>query len=198
MKFNSLQKHIPQNSLHFVEGWLEKESVHIKIKSARRTKLGDYRFDKNNQIHHISVDGTLNFAAFFFVLTHEIAHLKVKNLYPTGIKSHGQEWKHVFGEMLRESINAYGEELQPHILKHALNPKAAVGADRNLHRVLFLANVCPNKMVENVKERQRFRIGKRIFERGQKRKIRYICKETRTGKLYLVSGQAIVDEIISE
>ena len=198
MNYKPLEKYIPENSLHFIENSLGNEKVRIKIKSARRTKLGDYKFHKKTSIHQISVDGTLKPEAFFFVLTHEIAHLFVQVANSTRVKSHGAEWKHAFGQMLRESIGAYSDEIRPYILQHSINPKASVGADRKLHRRLFLVNENPEKLVENLEDAQRFRIGKRIFERGQKRKIRYICKEIRTQKLYLVSGQAIVDEIISE
>ena len=107
------------------------------------------------------------------------------------------EWKFIFGEMLRESIEIY-KESRNEIIQHAKRPKASVGADKNLFQTLFLKKDQLGNIVENLTENQKFRIGKRVFQRGSKRKIRYICKELKTGHMFLVNGQAIVDEIINE
>ncbi len=198
MKLESLEKFLPADALTYVEHWLEDVHVIIKIKNARRTKLGDYRFDHLSKQHQITIDHSLKPEAFFFVLTHEIAHLKVQKLFGSKAKSHGIEWKTTFGNMLEESVKIYSEETQLSIFSHARNPRASVGADKYLFRQLFVGENQREKLVENMEDNQKFRIGKRVFQRGSKRKIRYICKELNTGRLFLVNGQAIVDEIISE
>lgn len=198
MNFKLIEKHIPYNSLHHIENWIGNERVLLKIKSARRTKLGDYRFIKETNLHQITVDGTLEPEVFFFVLTHELAHMLVRIKFSEKVKSHGNEWKQVFGQLLRESLNVYPEELKPIIFGHAQNPRASVGADKRLYQKLFVDSDKLEMLVENLTDNQKFRIGKRVFIKGVKRKIRYICKEVRTGKQYLISGQAIVDEIINK
>ncbi len=198
MKLDSLEKLLPEGALSYVEHWLEDVHVVIKIKNSRRSKLGDYRYDHLSQKHQITVDRSLKSEAFFFVLTHEIAHLKVQKLFGSKTKSHGVEWKTTFGNMLVESIKIYSDNTKSSIFHHARNPRASVGADKNLFQQLFVDENLREKLVENIEENQKFRIGKRIFERGSKRKIRYLCKELKTGRLFLVNGQAIVDEIISE
>lgn len=198
MKFEGLNAHIPPGGLPFISDWLEEVPIVIKIKNTRRTKLGDYKFDRQSNRHQISINKELDTYAFFFVLTHEIAHLKVNQKFGTKVKSHGNEWKIIFGNMLIQTLEVYTEELKPFILNHARSPKASVGADKFLFQKLFLNEIHREKLVENIQENQKFRIGKRIFQRGSKRKIRYLCKELKTGRLFLVNGQAIVDEIISE
>lgn len=198
MNLDPLQKYLPENALNFLYSWLSGVSLKIHVKSKRKTKLGDYRFDPEKSIHHITIDGTLEPYPFFFVMTHEIAHLIVRKNYPKGVKSHGDEWKITFGKLLTESIGTYPETLRPLIHRHALNPKASVGADPKLHKKLFLTAAQSEMLVENLKEGQYFRIGKRIFEKGQKRKIRYICRELKTNRSFLVSGQAVVEEIIDK
>ena len=198
MNLESLEKFLPTAALPHVERWLEDVHILIKIKNSRRTKLGDYRFNHSFKQHQITIDRELSPEAFFFVLTHEIAHLKVQKTFGSKAKSHGMEWKTTFGKMLRDSLEIYSSELKSPIQNHSLNPRASVGADKKLFQKLFVNESQREKLVENMMENQKFRIGKRIFERGSKRKIRYICKELNTGRLYLVNGQAIVDEIISE
>ena len=198
MNLEGLKKFLPDGALPFVEGWLENESIRIKIKSARKTKLGDYRFLRSQNQHQITIDNSLMPEAFFFVLTHEIAHLFVYNKHKNNVLPHGDEWKMVFGNMLRQSLLVYSEEVRPYIHAHSIGPKASVGADRNLHRKMFLKAENAEKLVENLSLGQKFLIGKRIFEKGAKRKTRYLCKELSGQKFYLVSGHAVVDKIINE
>ena len=198
MNLEPLEKYLPHGGMDYAEKWLEGTSVVLKLKRSRKTKLGDYIFLKEKGTHQITIDRELKPEAFFFVLTHEIAHLLVHENYPKRMKSHGKEWKIIFGKLLMESVHVYNQELQPFILNHAANPKANLISDQNIRAKLFLEEGEAGRILENLKENQKFRIGKRIFQKGQKRKIRYICRETGTGKLYLVNGQAIIDEIIDE
>ena len=198
MNLSPLEKYLPENSLQFLYHWLEGEAVTIKIKPNRKTKLGDYRFLRETKSHQITVDRNLSPEAFFFVLTHEIAHLLVHKNHSHRAKSHGIEWKNTFGNLLLESLDVYSIETKPYIVRHAKSPKASIGADKHIRQKLFLEQFEIEKLVENMEERQKFRLGKRVFEKGAKRKIRYICREIKSGKLYLINGQAIVDEIIKE
>ena len=198
MNLSPLEKFLPENASQFLYQWLETKPVIIKIKSNRKSKLGDYKFLRETKSHQITINRDLKPEAFFFVLTHEIAHLLVRSTYSHNVKSHGVEWKQTFGQLLVESLDVYSGELQPLILKHARNPKASMAADKNLRQLLFMEEEQIGYLVENLKDNQKFRLGKRIFEKGAKRKIRYICKEIPTGKMYWVSGQAIVDEILAE
>lgn len=198
MNLSPLEKFLPENASQFLYQWLETKPVIIKIKSNRKSKLGDYKFLRETKSHQITINRDLKPEAFFFVLTHEIAHLLVRSTYSHNVKSHGVEWKQIFGQLLVESLDVYSDELQPLILKHARNPKASMAADKNLRQLLFMEEEQIGYLVENLKDKQKFRLGKRIFEKGAKRKIRYICKEIPTGKMYWVSGQAIVDEILAE
>lgn len=198
MNLNLLNKYLPEGGIDFVEKWLEGTGLVLKLKSSRKTKLGDYIFLREKGVHQITIDKELKPEPFFFVLTHEIAHLMVHEKYSKRMKSHGKEWKEIFGRLLVESVEVYNQDLKPFILKHAASPKANLVSDQNIRQKLFLKEGEAVRMLENLSENQKFRIGKRIFQKGKKRKIRYLCKEDGTGKLYLVNGQAIIDEIIEE
>jgi len=83
-------------------------------------------------------------------------------------------------------------------LRHAAKPKANLVSDQLIRTQLFLEEEEAGRILDNLGENQKFRLGKRIFQKVEKRKIRYLCREIKTGKLYLVNGQAVIDEIIEE
>lgn len=197
MNLTALENHLPKDAFPFVERWLDKNPLLLKILPTRKTKLGDYRFLREYNQHQITIDGNLNPQAFFFVLTHEIAHLLVYKQFKNRVMAHGDEWKLQFGTLLLESIEVYSKELRIHIYNHALRPKASVGADRNLHQLLFLKKEQWNHLVENLNQGQHFILANKVLEKGEKRKTRYLCKDIRTQKLYLVNGQALVEKIIN-
>lgn len=198
MNWKGLEKYLPEGALPYIDQWLEKDAVLIKITRARKGKLGDYRFLKSENRHQITINHDLNPELFFFVLTHEIGHLMVRKQFGTHVLSHGVEWKLTFGQLLLESIQVYNKELQALVYRHALSPKASTQADRLLYRYFFHKEEDQGRLVSDLAIGQQFRLGKRIFERGEKRKIRYICREVGTKRNYLVSGLAVVDEIVSE
>lgn len=195
MNLASLAFYIPDGGEQYILKWVSNQNLIIKISQSRKTKLGDYRYNLQTKIHQVTVNKDLNQESFFFVLTHEIAHFLTRIQFGNKIKPHGKEWKTVFRSLLIDSIEIYKPELRPVILRHAQNPKASMSADLLLHKTLFNKGESTEKMILNLKENQKFRIGKRIFQKGQKRKIRYLCKEISTGKMYTISGHTIADEI---
>lgn len=198
MNLKPIENQLPDGALNYIRKWLAGSNVIITLKKSRKSKLGDYRYLAASDTHQITVDRELSPEAFFFVLTHEIAHLHVRKIFRNRIKPHGEEWKTVFGKLLNDSLPVYSQELQTSIIRHAESPKANLTADPNLWKKLFLVNSDSKMSLENLYSDQKFRLGNRFFQKGEKRKIRYICKEITTGKRYLINGQAIVDEIINE
>lgn len=194
MRYNQLSEYIPENSLDYIERWFSPFNIQLKISKDRKTKLGDYR--KVNQLHQISVNGNLKPEAFFFVLTHEFAHLLTYHLYGNKkILAHGKEWKKVFGDLLIESSIIYSESIRKDILNHAKKPKASVTADPRIAKNLLHEEVLNQVYLEDLEEGTLFTIGNKLFEKGKKRKIRYLCREKYTGKDYLVNGLALVNII---
>lgn len=122
MSIQILQKYLPEAALPFLKTWFANHQIHIHISRNRNSKLGDYQRLKDGS-HKISINHSLQPELFYFVLTHELAHLIAfdKN---RRISPHGKEWKVIFREMLLESLSVYSEELKPHILVFSKSPKA--------------------------------------------------------------------------
>ena len=95
---NTLNLFLPKGADDFIHQWLAGHLCHIKTTKDRKSKLGDYRLLPNKS-HIITINGNLEPFLFFFVLTHEIAHLLAFN-EKINIPPHGKEWKKMFQKLL--------------------------------------------------------------------------------------------------
>ena len=196
MNLEQLHPYLPDSAEFFVEKWISPYPLTLKITRSRQTKLGDYRKLRPQNRHQITVNGDLNPEAFFFVLTHEIAHMIIYAQYKYGdVAPHGKEWKFIFGELLKESVRIYTSANQPYILKHANAPKASVGADSDISRYLINDLSSTQDYLEDLEIGSTFLLSKKIFIKGEKRKLRYICCEVKTKKNYLINATALVEKI---
>ena len=104
MSINVLEQYLPERTLPFLKKWFADYVIHIRITKNRDSKLGDYR-KLPDKSHQISINSTLEKQLFFFVLTHELAHLIAFEKFNYKISAHGKEWKDTFRNMLRESLD---------------------------------------------------------------------------------------------
>lgn len=196
MKLDQLQTYLPANSLVYIEKWIMNYPLTLKITKSRQTKLGDYRKIKPQNRHQITINGNLNPQAFFFVLTHEIAHMMIyANYQYHEVAPHGKEWKTVFGNLLIDSVSIYEADLQTHIIKHAKSPKASVGADTNIARYLINDASSNQVYLEDLPLDTQFILNRKIFIKGEKIKLRYICCDIKTNKKYLINATALVEKL---
>lgn len=196
MNLEQLQSYLPEGSLAFIEKWIKDYPLTLKITRNRQTKLGDYRKIISQKRNQITINGDLNPIAFLFVFTHEIAHMHVYNQFThQQVAPHGKEWKLIFGNLLMESISIYPHHLQPYIYKHALSPKASVGADPNISKYI-LDEIKPNEnFLEDLESGTYFRLKNKIYQKGEKVKLRYVCCEIKSKRKYLINSTVIVEKI---
>ena len=198
MNIQLLQPFVPENSLPFIEKWLQPYPFIFKIKKERNTKLGDYRKPLQGKPHIITINHNMSQALCMLTLTHEIAHLiAFQKNSSKKILPHGAEWKHTFSLMILETITLYNNELQKLLLKFSQNPKASFLADRKLaHYFMLLEN--PNvQTLQSLSDNDLFWLGNKQYQRIKKQKIRYLCKELSSGKMYLISPLAIIKTSIT-
>jgi hypothetical protein len=191
-----LISYLPTNGDLFVKKWLENHYVLLRITRRRETKLGDYRKLMENDRHQITVNGDLNPFAFFFVFTHEVAHLKTFVQFDSRtINPHGKEWKTIFGSLLLDSLHIYPDHLKPYILHHARHPKASLGADINISKFV-INDLKPNQSyLEDLDFGTLFSIGNRVFKKENKQKLRYLCLELKSKKKYLINATTTVNKL---
>lgn len=194
MSIQSLEKYLPQDTLRYLRIWFSDYYIHIKVTRNRNSKLGDYRKLPDNS-HEITVNSTLTPQLFFFVLTHELAHLIAFEKYGRKISPHGNEWKETFRNMLLESLEIYDEELKPIIIKFSKSPKANFMASPDLVRYFHT-----EKQDDTLHFIEQLQKGEFFIYRNEKYlleglvKKNYLCKNLATGRKYSFKPLARVEK----
>lgn len=197
MSIQLLQKYLPENTLPFLKNWFGDHYIHIKITKGRNSKLGDYR-KLPDKSHLITVNSTLDPQLFFFVLTHELAHLLAFEKYGRRIAPHGNEWKQTYREMLLESLSIYNDDLKPIIIKFSHSPKANFMASPDLVRYFHMSDL-PEHLcfVEDLTPHNIFIYNKQRYRMIEKLKKNYLCENLDNGKKYIFKSLAKVEKINS-
>lgn len=195
-----LKKYIPESVAPVIAQWIIELDFKLKITKERQSKLGDYTPPHHGLNHTITINYNLNPYAFFVTLVHEIAHLCTFNRYKNSVQPHGEEWKQEFRRLMQPFLNP--ETLPLDVLyalkKYLQNPAAASCSDVTLLRTLKLYDT-PEKngsyiLLEHLPFRAHFLYnGSRVFEKGEKLRKRFRCKEISTGAIYLFSPMAEVE-----
>jgi SprT protein len=196
--FNALTNYVPDGSFEPVLQYIIEYKVQLTVTRSRSSVLGDYRHAYAGKNHRISVNGDLNKYSFLITLLHEIAHLITFEKHGNRVQPHGQEWKMFFGNLLTVFIqkNIFPDDVQQTLLRSINNPAASSCGDEKLLRVLKKYDERKEGIffVEQITQGEKFKIkGNRIFEKGERIRKRFKCKEIATGKWYLFSP---VSEVI--
>lgn len=194
MSISILEQYLPSDTQPFLRRWFASNKIHIRITRDRNSKLGDYR-KMPDKSHEISINSTLDRQLFFFVLTHELAHLIAFEKFGGRISAHGQEWKSTFREMLLESISIYTSDLQPVIRQFAKNPKANFMASPELVRYFHVDDPDDSQVfVEQLAPDSEFLYKGDLYKMIEKKKKLYLCVNLKNSKKYLFRPLAKVEK----
>lgn len=190
--FSALQSYLPDGSYEPVLEYLQEHKIQLTITRSRSSVLGDYRHAHENKGHRISVNGDLNKFSFLITLLHEIAHLITFIKQANRVQPHGAEWKANFAGILTVFVakNIFPTDVETALKSSITNPAASSCSDIKLLRVLKNYDQKKEEIyfVEQLPTGQLFEIkGNRVFEKGEKIRKRFKCKEVATGKWYLFS-----------
>lgn len=196
MLYKNLEQHIPHQAIFYIEKWLKDYTVVIKITKDRNTKLGDYRNSINNT-HQITINNSLHPDLFFFVLTHEIAHLIAFSMYRNKkIAPHGKEWKAIFSNLLQESLLIYPSESWNIISEFSKNPKASFTASSSLvkyfNKKTFISETEDGIYIEDLSPGDLFIYKEEKYQLEEKKKKRYLCRNISSGRKYLFQPMVLV------
>ncbi|KQT22424.1 transcription elongation protein SprT [Chryseobacterium sp. Leaf404] len=196
MSIQPLEKFLPDNCVGHLKKWFTGHSIHIKITRDRKSKLGDYRKMRDGS-HEITINSTLQPELFFFVFTHELAHLLAFEKYGRRIAPHGNEWKHTFRAMLLESLDVYSEDLQPIIIRFSRSPKANFMASPELVKYFrFEKSQDGGVFVETLKKGEVFVYQNQRYVLEGLIKKNYLCVNLETGRKYAFRPLARVQNCI--
>lgn len=195
-----LQSYLPPATGDAVTAYLQQYKVHLTIARERKSVLGDYRHRTDHSNHRISVNGNLNQFAFLITLLHELAHLLTFEKYSNRVPPHGKEWKMIYGQLLQQFLlhKIFPADIERELTRSLKNPAASSCAETGLLRVLRNYDKVINnyRLIEELIPGTIFRIKDgRAFQKGEKLRKRYKCKEVATGKMYLFSPVYEVEAI---
>lgn len=191
MSLQTLQVFLPERAMPFIQKWFGNHRIHLHISKVRQSKLGHYR-KLPDKSHEISINGDLEPHLFFFVLTHELAHLLAFHQHAR-ILAHGSEWKSTFREMLLESLSVYPEDLQILLRQFSKSPKANFMSSADLVKY-FDRRKDHEIYVEELEVGNFFRYQNHTFKIEERNKKRYLCKNIITGRKYYFKSCARVEK----
>lgn len=194
-------KHLPANAVDPCLKLWEERPFHFKITSSRKTKLGDFRYRKDQQFQTITLNADLNPYQFLLTFVHEVAHLHAFTKFGYGIAPHGREWKSTFQQLLFPFLreNIFPIDILIPLKKHMKNPKASSAADLFLMKEMskYDKHLPGNDtfFLSDLKPGSNFSISGRVFRKGETRRTRVLCEEVNTGKKYLIAQLAKIQPL---
>jgi hypothetical protein len=189
---HQLQRYLPPGTYEAVVEYLHQYKVHLTVTKERKTILGDYRHRTHQDNHRISVNGSLNVYSFLITLLHELAHLLTFEKFKNEVLAHGREWKTTYSQLLAQFLKnkIFPADIEKELLLSLKNPAASSCAEDGLLRALrkYDAKESHHRLVEELSINAIFRTSDgRIFQKGEKLRKRFQCKEVKTGRVYLFS-----------
>jgi hypothetical protein len=192
-----ISRYVPQNAILYCTNSWKQYPFSFKVTQQRRSKVGDYRFNKSTGNHEITINGNLNPYAFLITYIHEMAHLYHYKKYGNNRPPHGKIWKQEFqilmDPLLQESV--FPPDILQQLIIHMKNPKASSQSDSSLAKLLRKYDQDRKESdtyLEDLIEGESFHLNGRRFTKLMKRRTRSLCKDNRTGKKYLISEMAKV------
>lgn len=193
---DAIRPFVPNGTELLLAEQIVRYRCHLTITRDRKTKAGDYRHPFGKIGHRISVNGSLNNYAFLITFVHEMAHLVCWERHGRKASPHGKEWKLAFQEQMQPFLvdEVFPADILKQLKIHMRNPKAATVRDLELMRILrSYDDRSHTVLLEDIEEGQQFKLGNRVFVKGEKLRKRYRCKQEGTGRVYLVSAIAEVE-----
>lgn len=190
-------RYMPRPACELAYSWLRQHPAKLKIAKPRATKLGDFRVTAPGAIPIISVNGDLNPFAFSITLAHEVAHHRDFAARGRLATPHGASWKNHYTNLLGAQLQAgvFPAELVPVITRHLSNPKAASCSDVALMRALTEFDSAPKTILAELPFQAHFKLGNRLFQKGELRRTRVVCSEIGSGRKFLVHSLAEIEPL---
>lgn len=192
-----LKKYLPEQSVSIIAEWIIGYDFKLKIKKERSTRLGDYTSPRNGLNHTITINHNLNKFSFLITLVHEVAHLVTYNQHKTNVTPHGKEWKQNFQILIEPFLNTdiFPLEVFAALRRYMRNPAASSCSDVNLLKNLKLHDEKSDAVfIEYLPHNSLFLYnGSRIFQKGERIRKRFKCREISTGAVYLFNPLAEVE-----
>ncbi len=186
---------VPKPAVNYCVKLYQNLGFEFKVKKARQTKMGDYRFNPGTDKHTITVNNDLNQYAFLVTYLHEVAHLIAFKKFGRSILPHGSEWKLSFSEVSKPLLNeeVFPKNILNALVKYFKNPKASSCSDPVLYQILKdYDGPSETILLKEIQIGRSFVFNKKIYVKLETKRTRSICQEVVTHKKYMISEIAEV------
>lgn len=200
-EFYQLTKpHLPEAALDYCCDLWRLYDFTLKISKDRKTKLGDFRYNRLTNEYQVSVNKGLNPYAFLVTYIHEVAHVCTYRQYKNKVKPHGPEWQQNFRRLSAPLLNS--EVFPASILKpftaYLQNPAASTSGYAPLTMALRQYDGeqdVPQQLLAQLDTGTKFVFKDRTFIKVGKKRTRALCQDLRNGRNYLIPEVAQVEEV---
>jgi SprT protein len=194
--YGILVSHVPENAVHYCLDLWTSIPFHFKVARKRNTKLGDYRHDRRNASHTITINHDLNSYSFLITYIHEVAHLLTTERSRRKVSPHGTEWRANFKELMEPVLTdlIFPTDVLGPLQKHMKNPKASTYADPKLVSALRKYDRHGDDLIplSALEEGDIFEFNQRVYKKLNLRRTRVMCQESASSRKYLISKMALV------
>ncbi len=196
-----LEQFLPEGTFKKIVPYFEQYNINLSITHDRVTVLGNYRSPlPGSSVHRISINGSLNPYSFLITLLHELAHMLAYIQYRRSIQPHGAEWKALFARLLQMYMykGVFPANVEEALEKSLANITASTCTDPDLYKALKKHDRRRKMMrlVEDIPLNEHFATHDgRVFQKMEKLRTRFRCKEVSTGYVYLFPAIAEVKQV---
>ena len=190
-ELKTLERYLPANTAVYVLELIKKYPITFKIVNPRKTKLGDFKANRQTGSCQITVNNNLEPLNFLITTLHEIAHLYNWKEYGKSIAPHGKEWKQQYIALFQPILNTqvFSEKELNLLKQHLSNPKASSSADVSLSNHFKNAN---QTHVNDLQIGDYFLLNGKAFSIEKKLRTRFLCTELNSQNKYYINGLAVV------
>ena len=189
------RRFVPEAAVNYCVQLYQKLGFEFKVKKARQTKLGDYRFNPKTNRHTITVNNDLNQYAFLVTYLHEVGHLIAFEKYGRSILPHGKEWKQSFKEITKPMLrtDVFPPDVLSALSNYFKNPKASSSSDPLLYQILKAFDEPKGAtLLKEVQIGETFVFNNKEYIKLEKKRTRAVCEEVVTHKKYMIAEIAEV------
>jgi hypothetical protein len=194
-----LQSHVPATSVEYCFKLWRACPFELKLSKSRQTKVGDFTSRRSRSHPRITLNNDLNPYLFLTTYIHEVAHLHVYKRYADRVDPHGEEWKQTFTDLLVPLLweHIYPDEILHELRRHMVNPKASSFADSKLTEAFRLFDTTKSHaaVLSDLPEGSIFQLQGKFFKKGKLRRTRFLCKDIKSKRDYLVPADALVNDV---
>lgn len=170
---------------------ITENDFYFKVTKKRCSKYGDFK-PLHNGKSKITVNNDLDKDHFLTTFLHEFAHFKVWQKVKNLQNPHGELWKLEFYNLLNEFHNQGGFSvgLSEQLLKTFRKRNNTISFSKNKMSEILSRNISEDvRFLKELSPKEQFIDSKgNAFEILEKRRTRFLCRNIKTKRLFLIHG----------